>query len=75
MNFDENPKLISLRESRLGNLRLKFSSKIRFLTILKFFRIHEKNNCWLVLGVARKSRSQEMSIFEVFEHLKIYKIF
>ena len=48
---------------------------MRFLTILKFLKIHQKINFWLVLGVIGRSGSQEMSIFEVFEHLKIFENF
>ena len=48
---------------------------MRFLTILKFLKIHQKINFWLVLGVNGKSRCQEMSIFEVFELLKIFDFF
>ena len=36
---------------------------------------HQKINCWLVLGVAGKSRSQEMSAFDVSEHLQFFENF
>jgi len=48
---------------------------MRFLTILKFLKIHQKINFWWVRGVTGKARSQEMLIFEVFEHLKIFENF
>ena len=82
--------LISLRESRLGSLRLNFSTfflrrarqelsnalvGVQFEEILKFLKIHQKINFWLVLGVAGKSWSQEISIFEAFERLKIFENF
>ena len=49
-------------------------------SILRHFEFFEKkksskNSFWLVLGVTGKSGSQEMSIFEVFEHLKIFENF
>ena len=109
-------KLISLRESRLGQRRcsgvsglgkscryvVESSKSATFLMVLDLgtslelnfmqFRIEPTNrrsisrdfeffekfikqiNFWFVLGVTGKARSQEMSIFEIFEHLKTLKI-
>ena len=50
-------------------------SKMRFLTILKFLKIHQKINFCSVRGVTGKSRGQEISIFEVFENYKIFENF
>ena len=36
---------------------------------------HKKIDFWYVWVLTGKARSQEMSIFEVFEHLKIFKHF
>ena len=38
-------------------------------------KIYQKINFWLVLGLIGRSGSQEMSIFEVFEHLKFFENF
>ena len=43
--------------------------------ILKFLKIHQKINFCSVREVTGKARSQEMLIFEVFEHLKIFENF
>ena len=40
-----------------------------------FWKVHQQINFWFVLGVTGKSRSQEMSIFEIFEHLKTFEHF
>ena len=50
-------------------------SKMRFLTILKFLKIHQKINFCSVRGVTGKSRGQEISIFEVFGNFLIFLFF
>ena len=50
-------------------------SKMRFLTILKFLKIHQKINFCSVRGLTGKYRTQDISIFWVFENLKIFENF
>ena len=38
-------------------------------------KIHQKIKFWSLLGVNGKARGQEMSIFDVFGHLKIFENF
>ena len=73
MSFLKVLGLGTILEIFFVQFRIERTSRRSISRDFEFLKIHQKINFWLVRGVTGKARSQEMSIFEVFEHLIFFE--